>query len=87
MEQKPEQAQAPAVKTPGLLDDYLTREDLAAELGKCVRTLDRWHAARFGPPRVTVGREPMYKRASVASWIEKQERDPAAVSTTRRRRA
>jgi hypothetical protein len=58
MEQKLEQAQAPAVKTPQLLDDYLTREELAVELGKCVRTLDRWHAVRYGPPRATVGREP-----------------------------
>ena len=87
MKQKPEQAQAPGVKSPQLLDDYLTRGELAAELDMCVRTLDRWHAMRRGPPRVTLGRLPLYRRAAVTAWIEKQERDPAAVSITKRRRA
>jgi hypothetical protein len=95
MKQKQQQAQAavlPAPATggaspPRLLDDYLTREQLAAELDKCIRTLDRWHAMRIGPPRVTIGRVPLYTRESVAAWIQKQEHDPAAAGAGRRRRA
>jgi len=102
MKQKPNPAQAPmaaapatdtsivALTAPQLLADYLTRAELAAELGKCVRTIDLWHAKRIGPPRVTLGGPgggAMYRRSSVARWIEAQERDPAAPPARRRRRA
>src|ERR1700726_1304547 len=86
MKQQRQQAQAPLSPIP-LLDDYLTREQLAAELDKCLRTLDRWHSMRIGPPRTMIGRVPMYRRNSVAAWIERQEKDPAADSAGRRRRA
>jgi hypothetical protein len=59
-----------------LLSEYLTPEELAGELGICKRTLDRWHATRSGPPRVTVGRRPMYRREAVAQWLRKREQDP-----------
>ena len=36
-----------------ILSEYMTPEELAGELGICKRTLDRWHAGRTGPPRVT----------------------------------
>jgi predicted DNA-binding transcriptional regulator AlpA len=68
-----------------LLDDYFSAEQLAVHLGISVRTLWRWHQLRQGPPRVKVGRRPLYKRASVAAWIDRQETDPAAAG--RRRRA
>ena len=35
----------------GLLDGYLTPAETAIELGVAVRTLDRWHLQRVGPPR------------------------------------
>src|SRR5580693_7094144 len=56
-----------------LLSEYLTPEELAGELGSCKRTLDRWHARRSGPPRVTVGRRPLYRREAVAQWLRKRE--------------
>ena len=40
-----------AAARPGLLDDYLSEEDLAAELQKDVRTLQRWRKLRVGPAR------------------------------------
>jgi hypothetical protein len=72
---------------PTVLDNYLTPAELAKELDVSERTVHRWHAGRRGPPRILLGRKPYYKRASVAAWIEKQERDPAAPAEGRRRRA
>jgi predicted DNA-binding transcriptional regulator AlpA len=57
-----------------LLDGFLTREELASELGKSVRTIDRWHADGVGPPRVTLGNAVLYRVESVRRWIVEQER-------------
>jgi hypothetical protein len=56
-----------------ILADYMTPDQLARELGICKRTLDRWQARRSGPPRVTVGRRPLYRREAVAQWLRKRE--------------
>jgi predicted DNA-binding transcriptional regulator AlpA len=55
--------------------EYVTPEQLAAELGISVRTLHRWHTARQGqgPPRVVLGRVVIYRRSSVLAWIESRE--------------
>jgi hypothetical protein len=58
-----------------VLDGYLTPTQLAAQLGCCEKTLARWHAARSGPPRVTVGRRLLYRRTAVADWLERQEKN------------
>lgn len=57
-----------------VLSEYMTPEELASELGICKRTLDRWHASRTGPPRVTCGRKPLYRRGAVAQWLLKREK-------------
>jgi predicted DNA-binding transcriptional regulator AlpA len=87
MEHTQDQEPTAAPPATATLHDYISPAQLAEELGISERTVHRWHALRQGPPRVLLGRRPYYKRASVAAWIERQERDPAAVSTTRRRRA
>jgi hypothetical protein len=56
-----------------VLAPYLTPEELADQLQICKRTLDRWHAARRGPPRVDIGRRPMYRREAVEQWLIKRE--------------
>ena len=58
-----------------ILAEYITPEELAGELGVCKRTLDRWHASRTGPARVTVGRRPLYRREAVTQWLRKREED------------
>ena len=58
-----------------ILSDFLTREQLAAELQRNARTLDRWEALGIGPPRTRVGRRVLYRRASVQRWLLAQERD------------
>ena len=58
-----------------ILAEYMTPDQLARELGICKRTLDRWHARRSGPPRVTVGRRPLYRREAVTQWLRRREED------------
>jgi len=61
-----------------ILSDFLTKPELAAELGRNPRTLDRWDVLGLGPPRTRVGRQVLYRRASVQKWLTAQERSPAA---------
>jgi len=56
-----------------LLSEFLTKEELAAELRRNVRTLDRWHALGIGPPRTRIGRTVPYRRASLQNWLVAQE--------------
>jgi excisionase family DNA binding protein len=60
-----------------ILSEFLTTEELAAELGRNKRTLDRWSALGTGPPRTRVGRKVLYRRTSVQKWLAAQEQSPA----------
>ena len=40
----------------GLLAGYMTSQQVARDLGVGVRTLDRWHQLRKGPPRTRLGK-------------------------------
>ena len=57
----------------GLLDGWMSRTELAAELGVCVDTLMRWERRRYGPKCVKAGRKALYKRSTVLAWLEAQE--------------
>ena len=56
-----------------LLDDYLTRTELAAELGVCERTVIRWCDLGDGPPMVKIGRKPLFHRPAVKTWLASRE--------------
>jgi hypothetical protein len=56
-----------------ILSDFLTKEELAAELRRNERTLDRWDALGVGPPRTCIGRTVLYRRVSVQKWLAAQE--------------
>jgi len=73
---------APKEKTRTLLTGWISRLDLALELGLSVDTLRRWEARRTGPPCVRAGRKVYYRRTAVEEWLEEQERN-----APRRRRA
>jgi hypothetical protein len=56
-----------------ILSEFLTKEELAAELRRNPRTLDRWDVLGVGPPRTRVGRQVLYRRATVQKWLVAQE--------------
>lgn len=68
--------QAKAVEpegTGGMLEGWISRDELAAELGLKPDTLQRWHKARSGPPCALIGRTYYYRRAAVREWMEGRE--------------
>jgi hypothetical protein len=60
-------------KSEPILSEFLTKEELAAQLGRNPRTLDRWDVLGVGPPRTRVGRTIYYARATVLRWLAAQE--------------
>jgi len=64
---------SPSDKPTGILSDYLTKKELAAELHKTVRTLDRMNLAGDGPPPTRIGRTTLYRRDAVLDWLRNRE--------------
>ena len=58
-----------------LLDEYFTRPELAAELGKSERTLERWERLRIGPPVTRLGITPLYNIKGARTWLRAQEQE------------
>lgn len=54
---------------PQLIDDYLDRAELAAELKVSERTIERYDSMRIGPPRVKVGSRWYYPRQGARDWL------------------
>jgi hypothetical protein len=61
---------------PGILDEYLTDVELAAELKNTPRTLASWRAQGIGPAWIRVGKKPLYRRAGIQVWLETLEHQP-----------
>jgi hypothetical protein len=61
-----------------ILSEFLTKKELATELRRNPRTLDRWDALGLGPPRTHVGRQVLYRRASVERWLAAHEQQRGA---------
>ncbi len=59
-----------------LLENYLTREQLAAELEVSPRTIARWHDHPDGLPCTTMGQRILYRKSAVLAWIDSRERRP-----------
>jgi hypothetical protein len=73
------------VSNPPLLGDYLTLVQLAGELGKSPRTLERYFVARRGPRKTRIGSTILFKISDVHDWLDSL-REPAAARETRRPR-
>lgn len=58
---------------PDVLAGFLTREELARQIGRTTRTLERWESARTGPPITRIGKTPLYNFESVRAWLAAQE--------------
>jgi len=64
------------MSTGNLLDDYLSRAELASELGVVTRTISRYENQPDGLPSVLIGGRKLYRLQSVRKWIEQRERCP-----------
>lgn len=69
----------------GLLEDWISRHDLAISLGVSEDTLWRWDMRRTGPQSIKLGRKVYYRRSTVRSWLEAQERPQPALRSRGRR--
>lgn len=56
-----------------LLADYLPRAEVAKQLDRTERTLERWERQRTGPPITRVGKEPYYFIPSLKEWLRSCE--------------
>ena len=65
-----------------ILSEFLTKEELAAELRRNPRTLDRWEVLGMGPPVTKLGRRTIYRRTSVQAWIRAREQTALRPLTT-----
>ncbi len=68
----------------GLLDDWISRHDLAISLGVSEDTLWRWDMRRTGPQSIKLGRKVYYRRSTVRSWLETREQARKTPSRGRR---
>jgi hypothetical protein len=59
-----------------VLKDYLTKAELAAQLDRSVRSIDRWSLTGYGPPSVRIGRRSLYRREAVLEWLRSLESSP-----------
>ena len=73
-------APAPEGQPLNLLADWISREQLAGELGLACDTLARWEARQLGPPCTRIGRKVLYRRETVRAWLLAQEQDRNASS-------
>ncbi|MFA9229889.1 MAG: helix-turn-helix domain-containing protein [Microgenomates group bacterium] len=55
---------------------HMKPTDVARHLGVSLRTLNRWHALRVGPPRAKVGRTVLYRIEAVETWLSQNESQP-----------
>ncbi len=62
-----------------VLAEYMSRDELAEQLDRCPRTLDRWDSLKIGPPRTIIGRRVLYRRAAVQEWLLSQEEAPSNI--------
>lgn len=70
------QQPAGAGVTPPLLDGWLSRERVAAEIGVSVDTLARWERRRIGPPCAKLGRKILYRADALRAWMLAREGVP-----------
>lgn len=66
-------AEAENASSPEVFSGWMSREELATELGVQPKTLAKWQNQRIGPPLVKIGRKVWYRKEAVQEWLRKQE--------------
>ncbi len=64
------------------LDGAISRRRVSREPKKSTRTLARWHEQRIGPPRIKIGKQPLYDEEG-PGWLAEYKSKP--VKTGHRR--
>jgi hypothetical protein len=60
-----------------LLTEYMTPEEVAAELRIRPSTLSRWHRLNQpAPPKTKIGKTVWYARPNVIAWLREHEQAP-----------
>jgi hypothetical protein len=57
-----------------IFDGYLTKKQLAQQIERTERTLDRMFLNGERPPRTKIGRTTLYRREAVLAWLRSQEK-------------
>ncbi|HEX5289806.1 MAG TPA: helix-turn-helix domain-containing protein [Streptosporangiaceae bacterium] len=57
--------------------EWLTPQDLAAELKVPVQTLYMWRTKSVGPRGHRIGRHLRYRRRDIEAWLDQQASQPA----------
>jgi hypothetical protein len=70
-----------------ILNEYLTKAELATQLHRSIRSVDRWALTGDGPPCIRIGRRTLYRRAAVVEWLRGLESTPGRVGRKQRRGA
>jgi len=70
----------------GILSEYLTKAELAAQLHRSIRSVDRWTLTGDGPPCIRIGRRSLYRRAAVVEWLRGLEITPGRIGRKGKRR-
>ena len=68
-----------------ILREYLTKAELAAQLNRSIRSIDRWTLTGDGPPCVRIGRKSLYRREAVLEWLRGLESSPNTSGRKQRR--
>jgi hypothetical protein len=77
------QQQSGSPEPASLLGGWLSRAQVAAEIGVSVDTLQRWETRRIGPPCVRIGRKVLYRADAFREWLISRERGPVAAKGPR----
>ena len=70
-----------------LLSGYIEKPQLASELHRNVRTIDRWILRGEGPPFIRVGKKILFRREAVLGWLLARETPARPQSKPRARKA
>jgi len=70
----------------GVLSGYLPKAQLAEQLRRSIRTIDRMVLSGDAPPPTKIGRTTLYRREAVLEWLRSREL-PAARRNSHTHRA
>jgi hypothetical protein len=59
-----------------ITDEYAGRDQAAAYLRVCKKTLERWQAAGTGPAVTKIGRTVYYRWETLRAWVASRESQP-----------